>query len=628
MQEPTHSFAPTDSHLDPVVAARAVERGREALWAAQRSDGGWDQACDAGVTSTAQAVVALHFVERLEPTLSRKVARYLASQQRPDGSFGRHPGAESSHFDATANAWAALSLLPEAAEARVRAERWVHAHGGLDEAVDRLRHGELNAIYLALAGLLPPARLPRLPLAWLLVPGLREILERRVLGGLLLGATSIGLVARGLCTNGNPPGDPITRRAVAAAIALHEAQQNRNGSFNCIIPATALALVGMRAAGLLPDDDRIARGATWLLGECEEAPDGGAWFPIFHSGLWTTALSVRALLAAGARADDPRMERAIRWLLEAQSPYPQYAGNQPDPRAVRVGGFAFEKDNELWADCDDTAVAIDAFSACLDRPELSPALRSEIRASIARAITWLSDMQNDDGGFPAFSRGLPGKPAGAILTRPFEIPKDPLGILDFLRRPSYGLGDPSSEDLTSRVIHALASQGFDRNHPRIERAARFIAAQRAPQGGWWGRWSANFLWATGHVILGLCAAGFGAEDPSVASGLRFLRVHQNADGGFGEDVLSYMEPELAGRGPSMAPVTGIALMALCAAGQGRSEAAARAAKYLVATQREDGTWPLGGHLQVVTPPDQFYAYAASALFNPILALSMYREARS
>jgi len=71
---------------------------------------------------------------------------------------------------------------------------------------------------------------------------------------------------------------------------------------------------------------------------------------------------------------------------------------------------------------------------------------------------------------------------------------------------------------------------------------------------------------------------------------RWLILHQNEDGGWGETCASYADPGLAGQGPSTASQTAWALLSLLAVGQGTSKAVRRGVVYLAETQRQDGSW--------------------------------------
>jgi squalene-hopene/tetraprenyl-beta-curcumene cyclase len=84
-------------------------------------------------------------------------------------------------------------------------------------------------------------------------------------------------------------------------------------------------------------------------------------------------------------------------------------------------------------------------------------------------------------------------------------------------------------------------------------------------------------------VLLACASSFLREKATVQTrALAWLRAAQNADGGFGG----------VPGAPSTAEETGLALRALLASGVQPTEAACeRAAEWLVARQRDGGSWP-------------------------------------
>src|SRR5579859_2373269 len=104
--------------------------------------------------------------------------------------------------------------------------------------------------------------------------------------------------------------------------------------------------------------------------------------------------------------------------------------------------------------------------------------------------------------------------------------------------------------------------------------------------------------------------------PWVRRAVSFLLEHQNGDGGWGELPDSYRDPALAGRGPSMPPLSGLILTALIDAGEGGSDAVSRGVAYLLAQQRADGSWPHNDWLQAIVPPDTFYILAEAARHYP------------
>ncbi|HLK46403.1 MAG TPA: prenyltransferase/squalene oxidase repeat-containing protein, partial [Acidimicrobiales bacterium] len=98
--------------------------------------------------------------------------------------------------------------------------------------------------------------------------------------------------------------------------------------------------------------------------------------------------------------------------------------------------------------------------------------------------------------------------------------------------------------------------------------------------------------------------------------------HQNDDGGWGEDLRSYRDDALRGRGHSTASQTAWALLALLAAGE-RAEATTRGVGYLVATQRDDGSWDEPWFTGTGFPGDFYLNYHLYRLVFPVQALGRY-----
>ena len=103
------------------------------------------------------------------------------------------------------------------------------------------------------------------------------------------------------------------------------------------------------------------------------------------------------------------------------------------------------------------------------------------------------------------------------------------------------------------------------------RRVAWLRAEQEPGGSWFGRWGANHVYGTGAAVPALVAAGVVPSDPSIARAVTWLERHQNDDGGWGEDLRSYDDPDAVGRGTSTASQTAWALLALLAAGRHDSE---------------------------------------------------------
>src|SRR5206468_11613455 len=96
--------------------------------------------------------------------------------------------------------------------------------------------------------------------------------------------------------------------------------------------------------------------------------------------------------------------------------------------------------------------------------------------------------------------------------------------------------------------------------------------------------------------------------------------HQNADGGWGEDLRSYADRESVGRGASTASQTAWAMLALLAAGERTSPAVERAVTWLAKTQLPEGTWDEPWYTGTGFPGDFYINYHLYRLVFPVSAL--------
>ncbi len=611
---------------------RAIARASQALFRAQRADGSWDERSDVGPASTANVLVALHHVGLLPQGELAAGARWLRSRQLPDGSFRAYPHAPAGNASVTAQCWAALSLSRDRADraAAERAAAFVHANGGLDALLAQMGQGDLGAVWLALAGLLPGGRLPDPGLAWCLLDPMVDALSTRFHFGVVMGSLQLSLIAKQLAGEFGADGARRTfleKKACRRAVELLETFQNRDGSWNSNTVQTALAIPALVAAGLRTSDPRVQRAVRWLRSRRVQDPRG-IWFDVFSSDVWSTAFTMRALLLAGASPTDPRIVKGTEWLLDAQLVEPMPRVNNRKPSAIRTGGWPFQTGNETMADCDDVGIVLSALG--MVAPHAAPRLRARIDESVRRARDWLSDMQNPDGGWSAFVWSTPGErpPGYTLFSRVPDVPPD-----DLLRaakafvKPPPELGDPSTEDLTARVLHGLGSVGADTTHPDVAAAIRFLKEHQTDAGGWWGRWVCNYLASTSYVLGALARVREDVQEAYVRDAVAFVLAHQNPDGGFGESTASYRDPARAFPAPSTAPLTALVVQGLVEAGEHGHPQVAKAVEYLIRKQRPDGSWPNDDYVATNVPPDGFYVYDGAAKHMPLEALARYANRR-
>ena len=118
------------------------------------------------------------------------------------------------------------------------------------------------------------------------------------------------------------------------------------------------------------------------------------------------------------------------------------------------------------------------------------------------------------------------------------------------------------------------------------------------------------------------------DQPAVRRAVAWLESRQNPDGGWGEDLRSYDDPALAGRGTSTASQTAWALLALLAAGEQGGAAVERGIRWLAQTQRADGSWDEPQYTGTGFPGDFYINYHLYRLAFPLSALGRYVAAHT
>ena len=178
-----------------------------------------------------------------------------------------------------------------------------------------------------------------------------------------------------------------------------------------------------------------------------------------QSPVWDTALAVVALADAGLPADDPALVRAADWLLREEV---RVAGDWAVRRPrLAPGGWAFEFENDTYPDVDDTAEVVLALRK-VAHPEparVDAAVAPDDRA-VRRAVRWLEQHQNPDGGWGEDCRSY--------------------------REPEWiGRGE-STASQTAWALLALLAAG--ERSPAVERGVAWLVERQTDDGTWDEPW--------------------------------------------------------------------------------------------------------------------------------------------
>ena len=398
----------------------------------------------------------------------------------------------------------------------------------------------------------------------------------------------------------------LRNKAIQQALAFTEERLNGEDGMGAIFPPMANAVMVYDALGYpesYPPRKLQRDGIDKLLVIGEEE----AYCQPCVSPVWDTALACHALFEAGGEEAQRDIKQGLDWLLPRQvlDVKGDWAVKRPD---VRPGGWAFQYANAHYPDLDDTAVVVMAMDrARRDDPG------GKFDEAIARGREWIEGMQSRDGGFAAFD-------ADNLEYYLNNIPfSDHAALLD-----------PPTEDVTARCVSMLAQLGETvQSSPSMAAGVEYLRRTQLKEGSWYGRWGLNYIYGTWSVLCALNAAGVDHQDPIFRRAVDWLVSIQNADGGWGEDAVSYrLDYKGYEPAPTTASQTAWALLGLMAAGEVENPAVARGMKYLIDTQTKKGLWDEQRYTATGFPRVFYLRYHGYSKFFPLWALARYRNLRS
>jgi len=179
----------------------------------------------------------------------------------------------------------------------------------------------------------------------------------------------------------------VRRVAFATAERWVRDRQEAAGSWGGIQPPWVWSMIMLAALGYGFEDETLRAAVEGWRGFTID--EGDRLRPeACQSPVWDTALAVIALLEAGVSPTQPQLRRAGEWLVrEEVSVRGDWSIRKPE---LAPGGWAFEFDNDLYPDVDDTAVVALALRA-LDMGD----------DAVDRGLAWTAGMQSRSGGWGA-----------------------------------------------------------------------------------------------------------------------------------------------------------------------------------------------------------------------------------
>jgi squalene-hopene/tetraprenyl-beta-curcumene cyclase len=135
----------------------------------------------------------------------------------------------------------------------------------------------------------------------------------------------------------------------------------------------------------------------------------------------------------------------------------------------------------------------------------------------------------------------------------------------------------------------------------------------------------NHVYGTGAVLPALEACGFTPHHPVIRKAVDWLDSVQQDSGGFGEDIRSYHEAAMRGRGTATPSQTAWALLGYVAAGNAKGGSARRAADFLCTEQEANGDFTEDHYTGTGFPTDFMIRYHLYRLHFPLMALGRLRE---
>ncbi len=313
------------------------------------------------------------------------------------------------------------------------------------------------------------------------------------------------------------------------------------------------------------------------------------------STVWDTALLSYSLQEGGVPYDNQMIQKTTDYLLQKQHKEKKdWSVHAP---SLDPGGWGFSNINTTIPDIDDTTAALRALARSREGNQ-------RVEESWKKGIEWVKGLQNNDGGWGAFERGV----TSSFLT---HFPLDNAGDM---------ITDPSTPDITGRVLEFFGTYTpHELKDDQKNRAIRWLINAQEKNGSWYGKWGVSYIYGTWAALTGLCAVGVPFNHPTLQKAATWLESIQHSDGGWGESCRSSIEKHYISLPFSTPSQTAWALDALIAFYDKETPVIRKGISYLLSHPTRNQDYPTGIGL-----PDGFYIrYHSYPHIFPFLTFAHY-----
>jgi squalene-hopene/tetraprenyl-beta-curcumene cyclase len=659
-----------------VAADNAVLQATNWFTTQQHADGHWCAELEGDTILESEYILLLAWLGEEESEVARKAACYIRSKQQADGGWSQFPGGQLD-ISVSVKAYFALKLTGHDPDADYmqRARVAIRDHGGADAV------NSFTRFYFALLGQISFEQCPAVPPEMVLLPnwspvniyrisawsrtifvplsivwahqpvrqiddrcGIRELFLQEPCNWppLMSPGKHSGLVATAWRTFFQTVDAtmklaerwhirPLRRRALQAAETWMLERFEASDGLGAIFPPIIWSVVALRCLGYSADSVEVCECLQQLEALIIEEDEMIRLQPC-KSPVWDTAITLRALVAMESPPTGV-VTRCIDWLLSKEV---RQSGDWCTNIKAEPAGWFFEYENAFYPDIDDTIMVMmglrEARGVCAagetgsgvffgDRASQGSYRASEkdsrplsrhdrIDAACNRALQWVLAMQNHDGGWGAFDKD---------------------NDLEFLCHVPFAdhnaMIDPSTPDITARVLEALAQFELSVGDIAVDRAVSYLRKTQEADGSWFGRWGVNYIYGTWQVVSGLARVGVPLDDSMIQRGVQWLLDLQQPCGGWGESARSYDDPSLAGQGAVTASQTAWALLGLIDAGLESHRAVRRGIQFLIDQQQADGTWHETEFTGTGFPRVFYLRYHMYPMYFPLLVIARWKQSQ-